>query len=245
MTGEADRRAKLLVDGLAVLTGEGVLGSSGHLSVRLPGQDAFLINPRFPGALADPADLCVIGYDGEVLDGRFPPPSETPIHTAVYAARPDVMSVAHTHARSSVLVGLLDGGFVPVHRDAGLFHDGVPRMLDSTHIVAADQADEMASVLAGHRAMFLVGHGIVVVSTSIEETCVSAITLERACEDQLSLMKIGPVYPLDEVAGGAVRVNPNFTRGFAYRNWPLLCLTHGLATRDEIKSWIAPATELP
>ena len=42
-----------IVDGLAVLTGEGCMDGSGHLSVRIPGTDTFLINPRFAGALAD------------------------------------------------------------------------------------------------------------------------------------------------------------------------------------------------
>ncbi len=38
-----------LVEGIQVITGEGVLSGSGHLSARIPGTETFLINPRFAG----------------------------------------------------------------------------------------------------------------------------------------------------------------------------------------------------
>ena len=94
-----------------MITGEGVLTGSGHLSARIPGTDTFLINPRFAGVLADPKDICTVTFDGKRIAGKGPIPSESPIHAAVYRARPDVGSVIHCHARYSILVGLLDQGF--------------------------------------------------------------------------------------------------------------------------------------
>ena len=78
------------------------------------------------------------------------------------------------------LVGLLDGGFVPIHREAQRFADGVPAFHDSTHIVAADQADAMVGVLQHRRAALLVGHGIVIAEESVEHTCTAAIAYGRS-----------------------------------------------------------------
>jgi ribulose-5-phosphate 4-epimerase/fuculose-1-phosphate aldolase len=234
-----------LVAGLTVLTNENVLGSSGHVSVRLPDGQGFLINPRFPASLADPDDLCVVSDAGVQQSGRFPMPSETPIHSAVYRARPEVQSVLHCHPRNSVLVGLLDRGFVPIHREAQRFADGVPAFYDSTHIVADDQAHAMVDVLQQRRAAFLVGHGIVIAEESIEHTCTAAIALEQSCEDQLKLMAVGEARPLTEVFGGRVVVKPFKTAGVTYRNWPYRLHRHGLATKEEIKRTIQPPTRLP
>jgi L-fuculose-phosphate aldolase len=237
--------AERLVAGLTVLTQEQVLGSSGHLSVRVPGEDAFLINPRFPGSLAEPEDICLVSAAGEQLAGKYPIPSETPIHSVVYGHRPDVQSALHSHPRSSILVGLLERGFVPIHREAQRFADGVPAFYDSTHIVAEDQARAMVAVLERRRAALLVGHGVVVAEESIEHTCVAAIALERSCEDQLRLMTVAEPVPLDRAFGGQVKVKRFGTGGVPYRNWPYLLHRHGLAGAVEIKARIEPPTTPP
>ena len=113
-----------LVDGLQVVTGEGVLSGSGHLSARIPGTETFLINPRFAGVLADPKDICTVNFAGKRIAGAGPIPSESLIHSAIYRSRPDVGSVLHCHARSSILMGLQDTGLIPFSREARLFEIG-------------------------------------------------------------------------------------------------------------------------
>ena len=41
-----EKLKRRLMEGIQVITGEGVLSGSGHLSVRIPGSETFLINPR-------------------------------------------------------------------------------------------------------------------------------------------------------------------------------------------------------
>ena len=136
-----------LVEGIQVITGEGVLSGSGHLSARIPGTETFLINPRFAGVLADPKDICIVGFDGKRIAGAGPIPSETPIHAAVYRARPDIGSVIHCHARASILVGLLDTGLIPFNREARIFADGVPIFPDSHGINSFALAERMVANL--------------------------------------------------------------------------------------------------
>src|SRR5690349_18312498 len=88
-----DELKQRLVDGLQVVTGEGILSGSGHLSARIPGTETFLINPRFAGVLADVKDICTVNFDGKRIAGKGPVPSETVIHSTIYKHRPDVASV--------------------------------------------------------------------------------------------------------------------------------------------------------
>jgi L-ribulose-5-phosphate 4-epimerase len=228
-----------LVDGLKVVTGEGILTGSGHLSARVPGTEAFLINPRFAGVLADPKDICTVNFDGKRIAGKGPIPSESLIHSTIYRTRPDVGSVLHCHARSSILVGLLDDGLIPFSREARLFADGIPIFPDSHGINSEALARRMIEALGPHHAIFLRGHGVVVTGPGIEGTCISAIQLEHACQDQLLLMSFTTPKPLADAARGRVTArleNP-------YRAWPFLLYKHKVKSKAQIRASIRTLDE--
>lgn len=228
-----------LVEGIQVITGEGVLSGSGHLSARLPGTETFLINPRFAGILAEQKDICTVGFDGKRIAGKGPIPSETPIHAALYRHRPDVGSVIHCHARYSILVGLLDRGLIPFNREARMFADGVPIFHDSRGINDFDLAQRMVDNLGPHYAVFLRGHGVVVVGPGIEGACISAIQLERACQDQLLMMSIAEVKPMTD--GGRGRSNARLEN--PYRAWPFLLYKHRVKSKARIRAGIRALKE--
>lgn len=228
-----------LVEGLQVLTGEGILSGSGHLSTRIPGTETFLINPRFPGVLAEPGDICTVNFDGKRIAGRGPIPSESLIHSTVYRYRPDVGSVLHCHARYSILLGLQDVGLVPFNREARLFADGVPTFPESHGINDADLARRMVETLGNHHAIFLRGHGCVVVGPGIEGTCVSAIQFERACQDQLFLMSFTTPRPMTDASRG--RVNARLEN--PYRAWPFLLYKHKVRSKAQIRASVRTLKE--
>jgi L-fuculose-phosphate aldolase len=221
-----------LLEGIQVLTAEGILTGSGHLSVRLPGTETFLINPRYAGILARPQDICTVDFSGKRVAGKEPLPLETAIHTAVYRNRPDVASVLHCHARYSVLVSLLETGLVPFDREASLFADGVPIFPDSHGIRGDALARKMVETLGNHYAVFLKGHGIVVVGPTIEGTCVSALQLERSCQDQLLLMSFTTPKPLAHWNEG--RVAPKVEN--PYRAWPYLLHRYRIKSKPAIRA---------
>jgi ribulose-5-phosphate 4-epimerase/fuculose-1-phosphate aldolase len=236
---EVNNLRRRLVEGIQVITGEGVLSGSGHLSARIPGSENFLINPRFAGVLAESKDICTVTFEGKRIAGKGPIPSETPIHAAVYRSRPDVGSVLHCHARYSILVGLLDRGLIPFNREARLFADGVPIFPESRGIDDFALAERMVNALGAHYALFLRGHGVVVVGPGIEGTCISAIQLERACQDQLLMMSLTTVKPMVDGARG--RVNARLEN--PYRAWPFLLYKHNVKSKAQIRAGIRALKE--
>ena len=228
-----------LVEGIQVITGEGVLSGSGHLSARIPGTETFLINPRFAGVLAGLKDICTVNFAGKRIAGEGPIPSESPIHAAVYKARPDVGSVIHCHARYSILVGLLETGLVPFNREARIFADGVPIFHESRGINDFALAERVVDNLGSHFATFLRGHGVVVAGPGIEGACISAIQLERACQDQLLMMSITTVKPM--TASGRGRNNARLEN--PYRAWPFLLYKHKVKSKAQIRAGIRTLKE--
>jgi L-ribulose-5-phosphate 4-epimerase len=233
-TSKIQNLKRRLVEGLQVITGEGVLSGSGHLSARIPGTETFLINPRFAGVLAEPRDICTVNFDGKRIAGKGPIPSETPIHATVYRHRPDIHSVLHCHARYSILVGLLDSGLIPFNREARIFADGVPIFPESHGINSFGLAKRMVEALGQHYATFLRGHGTVVAGPGIEGTCISAIQLERACQDQLLMMSFTSVKPMSDSGRG--RVNARLEN--PYRAWPFLLYKHKVKSKAQIRAGI-------
>ena len=71
-------------------------GTSGNISVRDREAGVAAITPSGrPYDTMEPGDIAIVTLDGEWVDGPYAPSSETPMHTAVYRARPDVGAVVH------------------------------------------------------------------------------------------------------------------------------------------------------
>jgi L-fuculose-phosphate aldolase len=189
--------------------------------------------------LADPKDICTVNFEGKRISGKGPIPSEAPIHAAIYRSRSDVGSVIHCHARYSILVGLLDSGLVPFNREARLFADGVPVFPESRGINSFALAEQMVEALGQHYAVFLRGHGVVVAGPGIEGACISAIQLERACQDQLLMMSIAAVKPMADAGRG--RSNARLEN--PYRSWPFLLYKHKVKSKAKIRAGIRTLRE--
>jgi len=100
-------------------------------------------------------------------------------------------------------------------------------------------AQRMVDNLGSHYATFLRGHGVVVVGPGIEGTCISAIQLERACQDQLLMMSIGEVKPMADAGRG--RSNARLEN--PYRAWPFLLWKHKVKSKAQIRAGIRTLKE--
>jgi len=181
-----------LVTCTRLLTFYRFLDHSGHLSVRIPGTEFVLIQPReLSRAALTVDDILVIDIDGDVVAGVGQPPAETAIHTGVYRHRPDVGAVGHGHAADSVVFSVLDVPLVPVRHFFFEFVDGVPVHEDSTHIRTRQQGDAVAMTLGSDNACLLRSHGSVVVAADIPELFMDCLDLEENARTLLSALHAG------------------------------------------------------
>jgi ribulose-5-phosphate 4-epimerase/fuculose-1-phosphate aldolase len=234
-----DDLKKRLIEGLYILTEEGIMTFVGHLSVRVPGTDTFLINPRFAANVAEMDDICTVNMDGKRVDGPGPIPGETPIHTEILRKRPEVNSVVHCHPKNSVLLPLTGSEVVPFNIVAHTFHAGVPVYPESHQIDTKERGEKVAEALGDHLAVFQMGHGIAAVGPSIEGTCLVTVRLEMTCRDQLELMKYTTPEPLHDPDMG----NPWKGLSNNYREWPYLQQLHKSRPQSEIKANIPMPVE--
>src|ERR687886_862362 len=194
---EAELR-ELLAQSCRILYKLGLSDYLGHPSVRIAGSDRVLIkpkhSPRVRGMDSMTADVMVeVDLDGKLVGGEAPPPAEVFIHTEIYRARPDVLSVVHTHQPMSTLAGIVGLPILPVlHVAAPLVEQQpVPTFACAELVVNPSLGQRLASALGHHRVCHLQGHGIVSVADTVEAATIGAVHLEQLAEVNYRAAQLG------------------------------------------------------
>jgi L-fuculose-phosphate aldolase len=178
-----------------------VPAASGNVSARTP-DGAVLVTPRgLDLAAVYPADLALVDPDdGRVLAGALAPSSETRMHLGVYAARPDVGGIVHTHARFATVLACLGWDLPPVHYTlATLTPDAhVPLVPYATYGTAELAANAAAALAGGRDACLLANHGTLTLGPTPAAALTRTITLEE----------VAAVYYHARLAGAPVLLTP-------------------------------------
>lgn len=124
-----------VADAARICARMGLVEAFGHISARLP-EGGFLITATRPLLGARAEEVLHLSDSGELINGEAELlPLETPLHTAIYAARPDVEALCRTHSPDAVAWGArsevppliigLDGlsGTIETHDDSDLVVD--------------------------------------------------------------------------------------------------------------------------
>jgi L-ribulose-5-phosphate 4-epimerase len=169
-----------------MLVSEGIVGSSGHVSMRIPGMNRVLVGPAdVSREIITAEDVVTVDFDSKQLDGKRRQPDETEIHTGIYRARSDVMAVLHTHPTYSVVFSITKKPILPVHMHGAIFADGVPVFDSVGHINTRELGDGLARALGSRRAVLIKMHGAAIVGNSLEEAFIAALQLEENAQQQL------------------------------------------------------------
>ena len=195
-----------LARGCRMLVMAGLMDFSGHISGRLPGSETFFIHPmELSRAEVTPDDMIEATLAGQKVGSKLTLPDETPIHAAVYQARPDVNSVVHSHSKYAVLPSIAGKDLFPVCHHGIIFGGVIPVYPDAEKIVSFEQARLMAQALGKGRAVIMKGHGAVIAEANVEAAFGAAERLElnaRLFVDASILGKPIPI-PEEELKRGA------------------------------------------
>jgi ribulose-5-phosphate 4-epimerase/fuculose-1-phosphate aldolase len=176
-----------------LLVMEGILDYSGHVSARVPGHDALLIQVRDDSrAEVTPEGMLLVDFDGKVLEGKGKPPSETVIHTEILRARPDVQSVLHCHMELAIAFTMMEGvRLVPMRARAVRWESGIPTHPDPSHIKLLEQGRALTQTLGPHHAALMRAHGLIVVAESVPAMLVDAVHFKENASAQMQALQAG------------------------------------------------------
>jgi HCOMODA/2-hydroxy-3-carboxy-muconic semialdehyde decarboxylase len=180
---DAERKADL-VTAYKILVNEGILDSFGHVSARSSRDPNIFFMPRaMPPALVSPDDLMELRVsDSQPVDPRGRRVNgERYIHGEIYKARPDVISVIHSHSQAVIPLSLTAIKMKPVVAQAGFLPPETPtfeirhaRKDGDRGMQVTDSARgaALARSLSSYPVALMRGHGEVVVGSSVKQAVV-------------------------------------------------------------------------
>lgn len=204
MAHEAEREALALLHrqlfdaGLVVWTG-------GNISQRV--DEGFLIKPS--GLAYDeltPESMILCDLDGNVLEGKYSPSSDTAAHAYVYREMPEVGGVVHTHSNYAcafaavgkpipcVLTAIADefGGEIPLGPFAIIGDDSIGRGIVQT--------------LQGHRsqAVIMQNHGVFTIGPDARSALKAAVMCEDNAKSVWLALQMGAPIPIEQASVDAL-----------------------------------------
>jgi L-ribulose-5-phosphate 4-epimerase len=189
-----------LVDACHILDNEGITDGYGHVSVRVPGVDAFVTIANVSPGCATVERLIMQDFAGNYLAGVQAPPNEWPIHACILKARPDVVSVAHTHSKWSTIFSVLPIKLKPIHQYGKFLPVDGPPVYEGVGLVRdIERGSALATALGKGPAVLMRAHGDTVVGESIEQVIERTTRLAMLGEwNHLALLHGEPKYLTEE-----------------------------------------------
>lgn len=189
---ESDLREQLVAYARRMLAAGLVRGTSGNVSARPPGAEWCLVTPS--GVDYDtmrPADLVRVDLAGEPLGDGLRPSVDTPVHVAVYRARPDVGSLIHTHSPYAAAFSTLHREVPPLITESAGYLGGAVRVMAYVPPARPDTGDQVAAGLGGDRAVLLPNHGVIAVGEDLRRSYGAAAQVEESAHVAFLALQLG------------------------------------------------------
>jgi L-fuculose-phosphate aldolase len=171
-------------------------GASGNVSTRT--QDGFLITPS--GLDYDrlrPDDIVKVQNNGQ-YDGPLKPSSEWLFHRDIYAAKPDVKAVIHTHSKFATTLACLRRDLPPFHYMIAVCGGKDVRCAPYATFGTQALSDSALNALEGRHACLLANHGMIVTGPDLDKALKIAQELELLCEQYLTALQVGTPHILSD-----------------------------------------------
>jgi ribulose-5-phosphate 4-epimerase/fuculose-1-phosphate aldolase len=166
-----------MVIGSRVLADFGVLDGFGHVSARHPtNPNRFLMARSLAPALVTADDIMEFDLDGNAVEARGRTVFiERFIHSEIYKARPDVMSVVHTHSAGIIPFSVTKVPLRVMFHNPSFLAAGVPvwdirKDFGETNMLVSNSAlgKSLAEMLGDKPVVLMRGHGDVTVGPSVK-----------------------------------------------------------------------------
>jgi 3-dehydro-4-phosphotetronate decarboxylase len=176
-------RNALVMHGRSLFERGLTVGTSGNLSVRVPG--GFLVTPTNSclGRL-EAQNLSLMDENWQWLNGHKPT-KEIALHRVMYETRPSSNAVVHLHSTHATALSLLDGidpdDALPAITPYAVMRLGKVSVVPYTPPGSDEVIHHIAALKGRSKAILLGNHGPVVADKSLDDAIAASEELEETC----------------------------------------------------------------
>ena len=177
---EAEAREAVRAAGVRLVEEGLVAGTWGNVSLRFS-SDEIAITPTGTDYMAMKVeDIVIVSLrTGEARGGK--PSSELHMHEAVYASRPEIRAVVHTHSMSASTVAAARREVPPVLDDLAQIVGPTLRVADYSLPGSKKMGRAVVRAMAGRMAALMANHGLVACGRNLQEALLCAQIAEKGC----------------------------------------------------------------
>ncbi len=151
---------------------------------------------------AKASDYVLVDKNFDVIEGTGRPSPANRFHLHVYANRPDVMSIVHTHPVNCSALAMIGEPLRAEHMDTMFFYEDTAFLPKWPGVPFGDEEGEIISAALGDKsAILLAHHGQLCAGPTVEAACVMGVFIERAAELQLKAMAAGKIQSVEPELG--------------------------------------------
>lgn len=190
--GRVERAVRQEVIDTAVAMGRRGLspGRSGNVSCRHG--DGMLITPTglaYEGL--EPEDVVLVAADGSVPSGQLKPSSEWRFHLSVYAARPDLMALVHTHSLHATVLACVRRPIPAFHYMVAVAGGSDIPLVPYATFGTEELARHVAAGMAERNACLMANHGAMAGGTDLAAALELAAEVEVLAEQYVKVLLLG------------------------------------------------------
>ena len=140
--------------------------------------------------LIQPEDVVIMDLEGNKLDGSRRPSTEWPVIRTVFANRPDINALVHTHSPSATVMSALRWELPVVNFTISLA-GGPVRCTDFYNYTTQDLADAILEKMQDRYAVLMGNHGLLAAGVTMKQAFTLAEEIEFGCEVYLRAKSVG------------------------------------------------------
>lgn len=181
---------KIVKEGLVVATW-------GNLSAREEDEEIFVITPSGMNYhILEPEDIAAVDFTGKPIGTGRKPSVETPMHAAIYRARPDVKAIIHTHSINASACAAARVEIPCIMEDMASMVGGPVKVAEYAPTGTEQLAGNVLAALGDRNAVLLANHGVVTVGRCLEEAFKLSMMVEKTAEIFIKSRILGQPFSL-------------------------------------------------
>ncbi len=157
-------------------------GSGGNISVYNREKNLVAISPSgLDYYETTPEDIVILDMDGNLVEGKHRPSSESGMHLAFYKNRADVSGIVHTHSKFATAIACMGWELPAVHYLIGMAGHRVKCTGYATY--GSDElAKKALETIGDSNAVLLANHGLIALGEDVDRAFSTAEHLEFVSE---------------------------------------------------------------